>query len=130
MKNPVRGKGTFEPGAIWSVTAIAFYVLLMAVVLWEIFLVWRENTNSGMFLLAVLGIGFGTAFMMCFAPSIWVSGPRTYLYWQTALVIAAGYLWNWHMRKSDKKIMIIPIFILALHVLRLNTIYIFFTQFM
>lgn len=130
MKNPVSGKGTYEPGALWSVAAIAFYVLLMAVVLWEIFLVWRENTNSGMFLLAVLGIGFGTAFMMCFAPSIWVSGPRTYLYWQTALVIAAGYLWNWHMRKPDKKIMIIPIFILALHVLRLNTIYIFFTQFM
>lgn len=130
MRNPVSGKGTYEPGALWSVAAIGFYMLLIAGVLWEIYLVWRGDAVSGMFLFAVLGIGFGTGFMMCLAPSIWLSGPRTYLYWQAALTIAAGYLWNWHMGKADKKKLIIPILLLALHVFRLNTIYIFWTQYL
>ena len=129
MRNPVSGRGTYEPGAVWSVAAILFYAVIMVMVLWELYLIWRNDNTGGLFLLAVLGIGFGTGFMMCLAPSIWISGPRTYLYWQTALVIASAYLWDKHLEKSDKNIMIFPLIALALYVIRLNTIYIFWTQY-
>lgn len=125
MRNPVGGRGTYESGAAWSVAAILFYALMIILVLWEIFLVWRKNKTDGMFLFAALGIGFGTGFMMCFAPSIWVSGTRTYLYWQIALILSAAYLWNNYMEKSDRKKMIVPIALFALLVFMVNTNHIF-----
>ena len=77
---PVGLKGTYVPGSGWSVLALFFYAGMVAFVLWELCLVWQVNHEDGIFLFAALGIGFGTVFMMCFSPTILISGTRTYLF--------------------------------------------------
>ena len=106
---PVGLKGTYVPGSGWSVLALFFYAGMVAFVLWELCLVWQVNHEDGIFLFAALGIGFGTVFMMCFSPTILISGTRTYLFWQAALVIASGHLWNKYLEKPDRQKMAVMV---------------------
>lgn len=98
-----------------------FYALIFITVLWELLLILKEDEASGIGLLAVLGIGFGTRFMMCFSPSIWSSGNRTFMFWQMALIIASGYLWKHYLNSSDRKKMAVVVVLLAAISLRANT---------
>ena len=106
---PIGLKGTYVPGSGWSVLALLFYAAMIALVLWELCMVWQADREDGMLLFATLGIGYGTAFMMCFSPTILISGTRTYLFWQAALVLASGHLWNKYMEKADRQKMIVMI---------------------
>ena len=47
--------------------------------------------------------------MMCVAPTILISGTRTYLFWQAALVIASGHLWNKYLEKPDRQKMAVMV---------------------
>ncbi len=119
--NPVGKSGTYSPGNPWSVATLIFYALIFITVLWELLLILKEDEASGIGLLAVLGIGFGTRFMMCFSPSIWSSGNRTFMFWQMALIIASGYLWKHYLNSSDRKKMAVVVVLLAAISLRANT---------
>lgn len=97
---------------------------MIALVLWELCMVWQADREDGMLLFATLGIGYGTAFMMCFSPTILISGTRTYLFWQAALVLASGNLWNKYMEKADRQKMMVMIAGFAALSLAVHTDYI------
>lgn len=124
MRNPLGAAGTYVSGSEWSIVTIIFYIGIMGLVLWELFLIFRENQRDGILLLVILGIGFGTRFMMCLAPSIWISGYRTCIFWQMALILATGYLWEYGTDNSDRKILIWMVGALALVSLGVTTNYI------
>lgn len=121
MKDSLQQKGTYLPGKEWSVLTIIFYIGIMLFVLWDVFLIFCDNKQDGFVLLAVLGIGFATRVIMGFAPSVWVSGSRTFFFWQMALLVCSGYLWRRCLSEKEKKKLLIPIVILSGLSFALNT---------
>lgn len=121
MKDSLQQKGTYLSGKEWSVLTIIFYIGIMLFVLWDVFLIFCDNKQDGFVLLAVLGIGFATRVIMGFAPSVWVSGSRTFFFWQMALLVCSGYLWRRCLSEKEKKKLLIPIVILSGLSFALNT---------
>lgn len=125
VRNSLTKTGTYVAGSKLSILTILLYVVIATGILWQVIIILRENQTNGILLLVILGIGFGTRFMMCIAPSIWVSGNRTFLYWQIALVAASSLLWKKYLSDMEKRNAMVFMAIPAAISLIYNTVYLF-----
>lgn len=103
IKNSLTTSGTYMVGSEWSIAAILLYMTILLCVIWELIFIIRKSETDGVILLVVLGAGFGTRFLMGFSPTIWISGYRTAFFWQMALLIAAGFLWEKYLDDIKKQ---------------------------
>ena len=69
---------------------IMFLIEFIALLIIILFLIKDNKKNIDIFI--ILLIGFGSRFMLCFSPTVWVSGNRTALFFYFSMIIASCLL--------------------------------------
>lgn len=76
---------------------IMFLIEFIALLIIILFLIKDNRKNIDIFI--ILLIGFGSRFMLCFSPTVWVSGNRTALFFYFSMIIASCLLiYRYHHR--------------------------------